>query len=469
MLKNATLVLITLMLGTSMAAIDSSIVNVSLPVIRNQFKVDLDQVEWVITAYMISFCLFMPLISWLKNRIGYFYLFIASVTVFTLGSLLCSLSTNLTMLVIARVIQASGGGAISPTSLAILSDSFPKERRGNAIGWWGIGNVMGPAIGPTLGGTLTHYFGWQSVFYVNIPLGIITVLLTIRHLSFLRSQPRSKPSFDFRGFTWFAVFIVAIQYTISAISKKGGLSWQLAAGCTSTALSLYLFIRSSRRPQPLLDLTVFRSGDFINSSIIIIIRSVALFGGMFFLPFLLQGLLGYTAIQSGLLMLPNALMMLLTRPYAGKKADQGLIRNVSVIGIVITSVSMYLFSRIDVGYAVAWIILPMIVRGAGMSLLVAPVSTALLNSVSREQTTTATSMNSLLQQLGGSIGIAIFGVIHQFIYSHYLDKKYTAPVAEHFALQDGFLISAFVIAVALIPALRLPGKHLIHLKEKLPV
>ncbi|HXB92909.1 MAG TPA: MFS transporter, partial [Puia sp.] len=133
MLKNPTLVLITLMLGTSMAAIDSSIVNVSLPVIRNQFGAEVDQVEWVITAYMISFSLFIPLISWLKNRIGYFHLYIAAVTVFTIGSLLCSMSDNLTMLVIARVIQASGGGAISPTSLAILSDSFPKEKRGSAI------------------------------------------------------------------------------------------------------------------------------------------------------------------------------------------------------------------------------------------------------------------------------------------------------------------------------------------------
>ncbi len=469
MLKNPTLVLVTLMLGTSMAAIDSSIVNVSLPVIRNQFRAEVDQVEWVITAYMISFSLFIPLISWLKNRIGYFHLYIAAVTVFTIGSLLCSMSDNLTMLVIARVIQASGGGAISPTSLAILSDSYPKEKRGSAIGWWGIGNVMGPAIGPTLGGVLTHYFGWQSVFYVNIPIGIATVLLTVRYLTFLRSQPRSRPAFDFGGYAWFAIFIIAIQYTVSAVSKKEGVSWQLAAGCCATVLSLYLFIRSSRKAQPLLDLSVFRSSDFVNSSIIVVIRSVALFGGMFFLPFLLQGLLGYTPIQSGLILLPNALMMLVTRPFAGKKADQGLIRNVSLAGILLVALSMFLFSRIDVGYSIWLILLPMVVRGMGISLLVAPVSTALLNSVSHEATATATSMNSLLQQLGGSIGIAVFGVLHRFIYMHYLATRHPAPVAEHFALQDGFLISACVIALAIIPALRLPGRRIIRRTEKIPV
>jgi MFS transporter, DHA2 family, multidrug resistance protein len=468
MLKNPTLVLITLMMGTSMAAIDSSIVNVSLPVIRHQFNVDLDEVEWIITAYMISFTLFIPLITWLKNRIGYFHLYSISVAVFTAGSLLCSLSHSLPLLVIARVIQASGGGAITPTSLAILSESFPPEKRGSAIGWWGLGNVMGPALGPTLGGVLTHYFGWESVFYVNIPIGIATILMTYRYLSFLRDKPRSKPAFDIRGFTWFALFIVAVQYMVSTISKKNEVP-QTAAGCIAAVLFLYLFIRSARRPQPLLDLTVFGSRDFVHSAIIVVIRSVALFGGMFFLPFLLQGLLGYTTIQSGLLMLPNALMMLVARPFAGKKADQGLIRNISLLGILLVSLSMYLFSRIDIGTSILMIILPMLVRGLGISFLVAPVSTALLNSVSIQQTATATSMNSLLQQLGGSIGIAVFGVLHQFIYSHYLNKNYQAPLAEHFALQDGFVISAVVIGLALIPAIRLPEQRSVRVKENAPV
>jgi MFS transporter, DHA2 family, multidrug resistance protein len=465
MLKHPSLVLFTLMLSTSMAAIDTSIVNVSLPVIRHQFGVDLDEVEWVSTAYMVSFCLFVPLIGWLKNRIGYFRLFVGSVTIFTLGSLLCSLSPNLTILVIARVIQASGGGAISPTSLAILSDSFPPERKGSAIGWWGIGNVMGPALGPTLGGVLTHYFGWQSVFYVNIPIGVVTVLLTFRYLSFLRQKPVSRPPFDILGYAWLGIFIISVQVAISAISRGGAL--KLIGASATTVISLWLFIRSARRPQALLDLGVFRSADFNNSAIIIVMRSFGLFGGMFFLPFLLQGLLGYTPIQSGLLLLPNALMMLVSRPYAGKKADEGKIRTVSIVGILIVTVSFFSFSRIDVGTSLVWILTPMLARGLGMSLLVAPVSAALLGAVSREQTTTATALNSLMQQLGGSVGIAIFGVLHRFIYTHYLDKHDQPIVAEHYALQDGFLVSGFVIALALIPAFRLPERPVVSVKENL--
>jgi DHA2 family multidrug resistance protein len=455
-MRSPRLVLITLMLATSMAAIDSSIVNVSLPVIRGQFNASIAEVEWVITAYMISFCLFIPLISWLKKKIGYYHLFLAAVAVFTAGSLLCSLSHSLEMLVIARVIQASGGGAISPTSLAILSESFPREKRGSAIGWWGIGNVMGPALGPTLGGVLTHYFGWESVFYVNIPIGIAVILMSMRYLAFLKAQPRTDPKFDIGGYFYFALFIVAVQFTISLISKNAGLSWKLAGGLTLITGSLCLFIRSARKEQPLLDLDIFRSSIFVNASVIVIIRSLALYGGMFFLPFLLQGVLGYTPFQSGLLLLPNALMMLVSRPYAGKKADQGLIRNISIAGIVLVSFSMLLFARIDIGTSVAWIIIPMMIRGLGMSLLVAPVSTALLNAVPEGRTTTATSMNSLLQQLGGSIGIAVFGVIHSRINQHYLDKQYAAPIAEHFALQDGFIIAACAIFLAMLPAWKLP-------------
>ncbi len=466
MLKHPTLVLITLMLGTSMAAIDTSIVNVSLPVIRHQFNVNLDEVEWVVTAYMISFTLFIPLITWLKNRVGYFHLYVGSVALFTVGSILCSLSHQLVFLVAARVLQASGGGAITPTSLAILSESFPAEKRGSAIGWWGLGNVMGPALGPTLGGVLTHYFGWESVFYVNIPIGIATIIMSYRYLNFLRDRTWTPTTFDFGGFAMLSFFIVSLQYTISTISKHGQIAATIA-GCAATVTFLLLFIRSARNnTQPLLDLTVFRAANFVYSSIIVVIRSIGLFGGMFFLPFLLQGLLGYTTIQSGLLLLPNALMMLVARPYAGRKADEGLIRNISILGILLLAVSMYLFARIDVGTTVWVIILAMIIRGAGISFLVAPVSTALLNAVTRDQTTTATSLNSLLQQLGGSIGIAIFGVLHQLIYTHYLQKGYTPALAEHYGLQDGFFVSAIVVGLALIPAIRLPQRHSVRVTEK---
>lgn len=441
-----------------MAAIDSSIVNVSLPVIRKQFNASLTSMEWVITAYMIAFTLFIPLTNWLKKRVGYFSLFIWSISIFTAGSLLCSMSQSLHMLIVARVIQAVGGGAISPTSLAILSENYPPEKRGSAIGWWGIGNVLGPTIGPTLGGLLTHYFGWQSIFYINIPVGIITILLAIYHLSFLKNQPLFKARFDVQGYIYFSLFVVSMQLTVWTISDYGFPSWQLPAASAAAVFALFMFIRSSKKQDALLNLSVFKVNVFNRAAIVIVIRSLALFGGMFFLPFLLQGLLGYTALQSAFLLLPNALMMLFTRPLAGRLADRGFIRNASVIGIVIVAASFFLFSRMGIGASLAFIIISMLIRGVGMSLLVSPVSTALLNAVRVDQSATATALNALLQQFGGSIGIAISGVIHSFIYSNYLHNHVSETFAEHYALRDSFLISAFVIILAIIPAWKLPEK-----------
>lgn len=451
-------ILVTLMLGTSMAALDSSIVNVSLPVIQQQFGVGINSIEWVILGYMISFCLFIPLTNWLKSKIGYYRLFIYSVTIFTAGSLLCSLSESLPLLVTARIFQAIGGGATSPTSLAILSDTFPKEERGTAIGWWGIGNVMGPAIGPTLGGILTHYFGWPSIFYINIPIGIITILLSFRYLNFLKKQPTYNPPFDTKGYLFFGIFIVLLQYSLTLVSEINIPAWKYISGFVFSALFLYLYIRSSKRVNPLIDLGVFKSGTFINCAVIIIIRSLALYGGLFFIPFLLQGLMGYSEIQTGLLLLPNALMMLVFRPYAGRLADRGIIRNPSVAGIFFIAVSMAEFAFLNEGDPVWVIITAMVVRGFGMSLLVSPVSTALLNSVNEQQTATATSINSLLQQVGGSVGIAVSGILHAYINQYYLDKGKAALVAEHLALKDGFLISGFIIFCAVLPALKLPEK-----------
>lgn len=456
--------LITLMMATSMAAIDSSIVNVSLPVMRTDFNVDLNQIEWVVTAYMISFSLFIPLTNWLKKRFGYYYLFLGSICIFTVGSLLCSLSTSLEMLVISRVIQAIGGGSLSPTSLAILSETYPKAERGSAIGWWGMGNVMGPALGPTLGGTLTHFLGWESIFYINIPIGALTIYFAVRYLRFLKRKVDSDSKLDFRGFAFFSIFIIALQHTVSTIGKQGFLSLSFGIGLIITGISLIAFIKSSKKAQALLDLSVFKIAQFNIAASITIIRSLALYGGMFFLPFLLQGLLGYTEIESGLLMLPNALIMLVTRPLSGKMADKGMIRNISIIGIVIVSCSFFLFSRIDVGASIWFILFTMAFRGLGMSLLVAPVSTSLLNSVTSAQTQTATALNSLFLQIGGSIGIAVSAVIHTFIYNHYLDKQFEVKVAEHFALQNSFLITAVIILLAVIPALKLPQRlALIHL------
>src|SRR5215210_151043 len=222
MTKNAVInkkaCLVVLLLGTSMAAIDSSIVNLSLPAMRQQFSSNITEVQWVLTAYMLSFSIFIPLTDWLKNRIGFFNLYIGSTAIFTIGSLLCGLSPSLNWLVAARVLQAIGSGAITPAALAIISTVFPENERGRAMGIWGLGTVMGPAIGPTLGGILTQHFGWPSIFFVNVPIGLVTILLSYKYLLFLKSGQTYKEPFHTVGFISLSVFLIVLQYSITKIN-----------------------------------------------------------------------------------------------------------------------------------------------------------------------------------------------------------------------------------------------------------
>lgn len=466
MQPNKSLILLTLMLGTFMASIDSSIVNVSLPVIAEHFQASVDDIQWVVTAYMIMFTLLLPLTNFLKNRVGYYHLLLGCIAVFTMGSLLCSVAPSLPFLIGARVIQAIGGSIIAPVSLAILTETYPPEKRGSAIGWWGIGNIMGPAIGPTLGGALTHYIGWQSIFYVNLPVGIITIILIVKTMGFLKKDKVGQIKLDWQGYIWFTIFLLCLQYSLTLFGERPPITVKSVTVFLVAAACFIFYLRSSRKPNPLIDLTVFKSAVFVNSSVIIMIRSLALYGGMFFIPFLFQGYLGYSELQSGLLLLPNALFMLVSRPLAGKLADKGYIRYSSVTGIVLIGASMFLLGLIDVGTSVYFIIFTMAVRGLGMSLLIAPVSTSLLNAVSINQNATATSLNSLLQQVGGSVGIAISGIIYQWMLQFYDGKNLSPLLAQHHSIRDGFIISGTLILMALWFAMKLPTRKLVFTRAK---
>ena len=447
-----------LMLTASMASIDRSIVNVSLPAIREDFQVGINEVEWVVTAYMLSFLLVLPLMNWLKNRVGYYRLTVVCLSIFTIGSVCCSMAPELFWLVLCRTIQAAAGGIMTPMSMAILSEMLPREEKGSAIAWWGIGNVTGLAIGPTLGGALGHYLGWPSVFYINLPLGLIALFLAVRYMAFMKHHAVSVNKFDFTGYFLFMCFILSVQLWVWTISKYSPASVYPWAVMVAAVLLLVGYIKSSNKPDALLDLSVFRYALFNRSAIVIFIRSIALFGGMFYLPFLLQGELGYTQMQTGMLMLPNALMVLLTRPAAGRLADKGKVRDITMLGIGMVSLSFVLFAQIGEKAAPWWIVTIMMIRGIGMGYLVAPVSASLLNSVRRDQTATATTMNSLILQLGGSLGVAMSGVFYHLLYDHYVLNQ-PSETAEHFALKGSFLIAAGLILLAWIPAWKLPRSN----------
>jgi DHA2 family multidrug resistance protein len=455
-------ILFVMVLGTTMAGIDSSIVNISLPVMSRQFQCSMDDIEWVITAYMVSFSILMPLTNWLKSKLGFFNLYIAAISVFTLGSLMCALSTSLDSLLVARVIQALGGGALAPTSMAIVSYVFPARVRGTVLGWWGLGNIMGPAIGPTLGGFLTQIYGWPSIFYINLPIGILTIVLAFKYLGILRTQTYVKIPFDLGGFVAFTIFLITLQYGVAKAERIGLLSPQIVITLMIAVIALAIFIFLERRRQnPLIDLSLFNNTAFVSCILVTISRAAALFGGLFLLPFLLQGLMGFSESMSGLLILPNSLMMAAMMPFAGKWSDKHGSRTISMVGLSLLAVSMYCFSVLDVGSPIWLILTAMAVRGFGLGLLIAPLNAATISSVRPSQVTMASSISSLMQQVGGALGIATLAIISQATLATQLDNGMSGPMAHHISLQTGFRISLFILVVTLIPAYFLPKKNVV--------
>jgi len=456
-MKGKFLLILPLILGTLMAGIDSSIVNISLPTMQSEFGVDLDQIQWVITAYMLGFCVFMPLTNWLKERMGYYNLYLISLAVFTVGSLMCAISRSLETLILARAIQSFGGGAITPTAMAIITAVFPANERGKVMGWWSIGSIAGPAIGPTIGGILTAYYGWPSIFYINLPIGIITMVIAGKSLRFLNTLPKAESKFDLKGFSLFTVFIVFFQYAIAIISIKGITSPWFFTPLILSFVAIYYFIKiSNNNPRALFNLNIFKHSVYIRCILITVVRSIAIFGGLFMLPFLLQGELGYSEIKAGLMILPFSFVMAILTPYAGSLSDRIGPRKLVVPGLIIAAASMVSFGFINSPNEVP-VILSMVLRGLGLGLLVSTLSASAMSSVLPSEVTYASSMYSLMQQLGGSIGIAFSSLIQQFMLNYYHVKGYADQVANHFAIQDVFLISAVLVLASIFLAFKLPN------------
>jgi DHA2 family multidrug resistance protein len=405
-------VLIIVMIGTLMGALDQSIVNVSLPAIMADFGASLDDIEWVVTGYMLAFATLMPLTAWFRDRVGHKALFIASLVVFTGGSVLCGMAWNLPALVFARVIQALGGGAITPTGMAMISEEFPPAERARALGYWGMGVIVGPAFGPTLGGWLTAVFGWRSIFLINLPIGILGVLLAAAVLKPDRPHADQHRPFDVWGFGFLSVFLIAFLLGLSKGEHEG---WTSAYLTTCAILSVVGFVGfltvESIIPYRIVDITLFRYPVFSACLAVTVVRSVALYGGVFLLPLYLQQLRGLDEIDSGVLMLWGSLLIGIMMPISPKLMDWFGAKAVTIAGLLGVALFMYMLRDIDVNTSISHVIWATLVRGLGIGLMFTPVTAVALNSVPKRSAGMASSMLNLLQQVGGSVGIAVLATV----------------------------------------------------------
>lgn len=467
-MKNRKVILIVLMMGTLMASLDNSVVNVSLPTISKQFGSNAGNVKWIILAYMLGFCTTMPLVDWLSEKLGFQKLFIVIVSIFTFASLLCGLSTNLPQLISARVLQALGGGAIAPTAMAMLSRLYGKEERGKAMGWWGLGAVVGPAIGPTLGGYLTREYGWPNIFFINVPIGVITVVLSFFLLRGFKKQAPVAPNikstpagqtekFDFVGFTWLLLFLTTFQYALSAFEKDGlaAIEGYIISAVAITAL--LLFIREEKRTaHPVIDLALFRNRIYVRTLTIIFARSMALFGGLFLMPFLFQDYLRYNELQSGLFMLPISACMAFLLPISGKWADKHGSRNITTVALILLCLSNIILTFFSYPTGILLILTATAVRGVGLGLLVSPLTSTAINALSAGQTTVGASVLNLFMQVAGSTGLAVLTLVYS-LSNNLFQKTQTVANAQYHSMSLAFWFAAGIVALAIIPSRGLPS------------
>jgi len=419
-------VLGVVILGSFMAILDNTVVNVALPKIMANFGATVDQIEWVVTGYMIAFAISMPAIGWLREILGLKNVFIASLVVFCFGSALCGMAWDKDSLVAFRVIQAIGGGALMPTGLTLVSESFPPQERGMAMGVWSIGAMVAPTIGPFLGGYLVDEVNWRSIFYINLPVGAMAILSAIWVLQAAKTNGPAR-KFDFIGFASFSVFLAALLIALSQGQREGWTSDYILSCFTLSVLGLAAFIVSGfLLKDPIIDLRLFANHNFLMANVVNFVRAVAIFGSMFLLPLFLQNILDYTALRTGIVLAPLAISIAIVSPFSGLISDRIGPKIPMFMGTLLLAFSLYLFKDLSLNSDYWFLFWPQVIRGVGLGLINAPLMSAALNAVRREQASTASSLVTVIMQVGGAFGVALLGAALQrrefFHYAHYLQQ-----------------------------------------------
>ncbi|PKM76900.1 MAG: MFS transporter [Firmicutes bacterium HGW-Firmicutes-15] len=405
-------ILVVIVIGTFMAILDSSIVNVALPKMMTIFNASADQIQWILTAYMLTLGVIMPISGFLGDTFGYKRTYIVALSLFIVGSVFCGMSLGVNTMIAARIIQALGGGIMQPLGMALLYQSFPRSKIGMVLGFWGIAAMAAPAIGPTLGGYLVEYANWRLIFYINLPIGLLNLFLAGM---ILKETPLIKGKhFDFVGIATSIIGLFCILLALSDGTKYGWSS-PFIVGLLSTAfITLIIFVFNElQHPEPILDLRMFKNFLFTMSVIIGSLLAMGMFGAIFLIPMLLQNVLGQTAMKTGLIMFPAAIASGVMMPLSGKLFDKYGARGIVIGGLVLVTWTTYAMNGFNdlTPYAVMTVWLT--IRGAGMGLSMMPVTTVGMNTVPPHLIGRASALSNVIRQVASSFGIAMFTTIMQ--------------------------------------------------------
>ncbi|MGB8661891.1 MAG: DHA2 family efflux MFS transporter permease subunit, partial [Candidatus Acidiferrum sp.] len=388
--------------------LDTTVVNVSLPHIAGSLSATVEEATWTLTSYLVANAIILPLTGWLSNFFGRKRMLMFSVTGFTISSFCCGLAPSLPFLVFFRVIQGACGGGLQPISQAILLESFPPEDRGKAMGFWGLGIVVAPMLGPVLGGWLTDSYSWRWVFYINIPIGIISIIMTSLFIFDPSYIKRASEKIDYWGIGMLAVGIATLQIVLDKGQEKDwfGTHWITVLAVISATVILAFLFYELHVEHPVVNLRVFTNPTYSTGVFLMSLLGVGLYGTTVLIPLILQTLLGYPAIQAGIAMAPRGLGSFIAMPIAGIFMAKFDPRKMLAVGLVVCGFTLFQFSRLSLSAGFWDFFWPQLLMGLSLGLIFVPLTTISMAPIRKENMGNATSLFNLVRNLGGSIGIS---------------------------------------------------------------
>ena len=409
---NPWVIALTVMLATFMEVLDTSVANVALPHIAGDLSASVDESTWVLTSYLVSNAIVLPLTGWFSTLFGRKRFYMSCVALFAVSSFLCGAAPSLGWLVFFRVLQGAGGGALQPISQAILVESFPREKQGMAMAIYGMGVVVAPIIGPTLGGWITDNYSWHWIFFINIPIGVLSLTMT----SFLIFDPpylirktlRDGLKIDYLGLGLLAVGVGFLQIVLDKGQEEDwfGSAWITELSIISLLALVALVVWELRKKEPIIDLRLLKDRNFLLATFTMFMLGFVLYGSTVLLPIMLQTLMGYTAMLSGLVLSPGGLFTLMALPLVGRLSTKIEARWLVCIGLAITGFALFRMSdfNLDIDFWTAlkaWTF-----SRLGMAFLFVPINVMAFYFIPKEKMNNATGIINLARNIGGSVGIA---------------------------------------------------------------
>jgi EmrB/QacA subfamily drug resistance transporter len=447
--------LVAVSLAVFMTAVDNTVVNVALPSIRRDLGLGQSALEWIVNGYILAFATLLLTGGRLGDLFGRKRALLLGLVVFTSASFLGGFADSELLLVAARVAQGVGAALMTPATLAIISAAFSAEERGRAIGTWAAVGAFGFGVGPVIGGLLAEHVGWSWIFWINVPVGIVALLVGRRAIVESRDETATR-GIDLPGVASSGAGLLALTYALIEANRYGWSSPTILALFTAATIAFAAFIRNElRREEPMLDLSLFRERSFAGGNLVLVLAGFGLFGVFFFLSLYLQGILGLSAVQGGLAFTPLAVVLILASPLSAKLAERLGAARVVAAGMLIFGLGLYLISRAEVGSHYLDVLPGLLIAALG-SALTTPLTTAVLGSVPVDKAGVASGALNTSRELAGSLGIAVMGAILAARQSSSLSQGASTATAfvngYTLALQIG---AAIMLAGAIVAALAL--------------